>query len=271
MSRPRMFVHVAVAICASLAFASAFAQATKARTPSATRVPVQTDGEYLARAGDCVACHTARGGEPFAGGLEMPTPFGTIFTPNITPDPETGIGKWSADDFYRALHDGKSKDGSLLYPAFPYPSYTKVTRADADAIYGYIQTITPVKKKNKPHAMKFPYNQRNLLIGWRALYFQPGEYKPDPKQSAEWNRGAYLVLGLGHCDACHTSRNMLGATQKHKECAGGLIPLQDWYAPSLTSNREAGLGQWPVEEVVALLRTGISNRGVVFGPIAQGV
>ena len=101
-----------------------------------------------------------------------------------------------------ALHEGKSKDGSLLYPAFPYPSYTKVTRADADAIYGYIQTITPVKKKNKPHAMKFPYNQRNLLIGWRALYFQPGEYKPDPAQSAEWNRGAYLVLGLGHCDAC---------------------------------------------------------------------
>ena len=182
MSRSRMFVHVAVAVVASMAFAGAFAQATKARAPSATRVPAQTDGEYLARAGDCIACHTARGGEPFAGGLEMPTPFGTIFTPNITPDPETGIGKWTADDFYRALHEGKSKDGSLLYPAFPYPSYTKVTRADSDAIYGYIQTITPVKKKNKPHAMKFPYNQRNLLIGWRALYFQPGEYKPDPKQ-----------------------------------------------------------------------------------------
>ena len=118
-------------------FAGASAQATKARAPSATRVPAQTDGEYLARAGDCIACHTARGGEPFAGGLEMPTPFGTIFTPNITPDPETGIGKWTADDFYRALHEGKSKDGSLLYPAFPYPSYTKVTRADSDAIYGY--------------------------------------------------------------------------------------------------------------------------------------
>ena len=234
-------------------------------------MPAQTDGEYLARAGDCVACHTARGGEPFAGGLAMPTPFGTLYTPNITPDNETGIGKWTADDFYRAMHDGRSKDGSLLYPAFPYPSYTKVTRADADAIFGYIRTITPVKKKNKPHALKFPYNQRNLLIGWRALYFQPGEYKPDPAQSAEWNRGAYLVLGLGHCDACHTSRNMLGATVKDKELSGGLIPLQDWYAPSLTSNREAGLGQWEVEEVVALLRTGISKRGVVFGPMAQVV
>ena len=262
------FVLVAIALVAS---PGVLAQGTKSRGPSATRVPAQTDGEYLARAGDCIACHTARGGEPFAGGFEMPTPFGTLYTPNITPDPETGIGKWTADDFYRAMHDGKSKDGSLLYPAFPYPSYTKVTRADADAIYGYIQTIAPVKKKNKPHALKFPYNQRNLLIGWRALYFQPGEYKPDPAQSAEWNRGAYLVLGLGHCDACHTSRNMLGATVKDKELSGGLIPLQDWYAPSLTSNREAGLGQWEIEEVVALLRTGISKRGVVFGPMAQVV
>ncbi len=121
------------------------AKAAKApRAPSATRVPAQTDGEYLARAGDCIACHTARGGEPFAGGLEMPTPFGTIYTPNITPDPETGIGKWSADDFWRALHDGKARDGSLLYPAFPYPSYTKITRADADAIYGYLWSIKPV-------------------------------------------------------------------------------------------------------------------------------
>lgn len=271
MSPVRRFVGFAVALCASIALSSAFAQATKARAPSATRVPAQTDGEYLARAGDCIACHTARGGEPFAGGLEMPTPFGTIYTPNITPDPETGIGKWSADDFYRALHEGKSKDGSLLYPAFPYPSYTKVTRADSDAIYGYIQTIAPVKKKNKPHALKFPYNQRNLLIGWRALYFKPGEYKPDTRQSPEWNRGAYLVQGLGHCDACHTSRNMLGATEKDKELSGGLIPLQDWYAPSLTSSREAGLGQWATEDVVALLRTGISNRGVVFGPMAQVV
>jgi len=262
------FVLVAIALVAS---PGVLAQGTKSRGPSATRVPAQTDGEYLARAGDCIACHTARGGEAFAGGFEMPTPFGTLYTPNITPDPETGIGKWTADDFYRAMHDGKSKDGSLLYPAFPYPSYTKVTRADADAIYGYIQTIAPVKKKNKPHALKFPYNQRNLLIGWRALYFQPGEYKPDPAQSAEWNRGAYLVLGLGHCDACHTSRNMLGATVKDKELSGGLIPLQDWYAPSLTSNREAGLGQWEIEEVVALLRTGISKRGVVFGPMAQVV
>ena len=248
------------------------AKATKAqRAPSATRVPAQTDGEYLARAGDCIACHTARGGEPFAGGLEMPTPFGTIYTPNITPDPETGIGKWTADDFWKALHDGKSRDGSLLYPAFPYPSYTRITRADADAIYGYIWSLKPVRKRNTPHKMQFPYNQRNLLVGWRALYFEPGVFTPSANQTAEWNRGAYLVQGLGHCDACHTSRNILGATVKEKQFSGGLIPLQDWYAPSLTSNREAGLGQWEIADVVALLRTGISNRGVVFGPMAQVV
>ncbi len=149
------------------------ARATKA-VPSSTRVPAQTDGEYLARAGDCVACHTARGGEPFAGGLEMKTPFGTIYTPNITPDPETGIGKWSSDDFWKALHDGRSRDGSLLYPAFPYPSYTKITRADADAIYGYIWSLKPVRRRNTPHDLQFPYNQRKLLFGWRALYFDPG-------------------------------------------------------------------------------------------------
>lgn len=261
----------AVAVAAGHAQAQAPKAKGQARAPSTTRVPAQTDGEYLARAGDCIACHTARGGEPFAGGLEMPTPFGTLYTPNITPDPETGIGRWSADDFYRALHEGKSKDGSLLYPAFPYPSYTKISRADSDAIYGYIWTMTPVKKKNTPHKMQFPYNQRNLLIGWRALYFTQGEYKSNPAESAEWNRGAYLVQGLGHCDACHTSRNMLGATVKDKELAGGLIPLQDWYAPSLTSNREAGLGQWDTADVVSLLKTGISNRGVVFGPMAQVV
>jgi mono/diheme cytochrome c family protein len=229
------------------------------------------DGEYYARVGDCVACHTVRGGEPFAGGLAMPTPFGTLYTPNITPDPETGIGKWSADDFWRALHEGRSRDGALLYPAFPFPNYTKVTRADSDAIYNYLRTVPAVRKRNIPHRMDFPYSQRTLLRGWRGLYFDAGEYSWHPNESAEWNRGAYLVQGLGHCDACHTTRNMFGATVKGKEFAGGLIPQQNWYAPSLTSNREAGLGQWDTADVIELLRTGASKRGVVFGPMAQVV
>jgi mono/diheme cytochrome c family protein len=236
-----------------------------------TRPEKVVRGEYLARTGDCIACHTARDGAPYAGGLAMTTPFGTLYTPNITPDPETGIGKWTADEFWRALHEGKARDGSLLYPAFPFTNYTKVMREDADAMYAYFQSLRPVNRVNKPHEMDFPFNQRTLLSGWRTLYFTQGEYKEDPSKSKEWNRGAYLVEGLGHCNACHTSRNILGATRSQDEYAGGLIPVQNWYAPSLTSNREAGLGSWDTRDIVDLLRSGVSPRGAVFGPMAAVV
>ncbi|MEO8132805.1 MAG: cytochrome c [Betaproteobacteria bacterium] len=228
-------------------------------------------GEYLARVGDCYACHTVRGGQPYAGGLEMETPFGSMYTTNITPDPETGIGTWSSDDFWRALHDGRKKDGTLLYPAMPYTNYTKVTREDVDAMYAYFKSIRPVRQANRPLGLGFPYNQRELMVGWRTLYFNEGGYKDDPKQSKEWNRGAYLVEGLGHCNACHSSRNMLGAVKDSGDVSGGLIPVQNWYAPSLTSNRETGLGQWDVKEIVDLLRTGVSARGAVYGPMAAVV
>jgi len=228
-------------------------------------------GEYLARIGDCYACHTARGGQPYAGGLEMETPFGPLYATNITPDPETGIGKWNADDFWRALHEGKSKDGSLLYPAMPYTNYTKVTRADSDAMYAYFRSLKPVRQPNRPPGLSFPYNQRELLHGWRTLYFKEGEYKDDPAQSKEWNRGAYLVEGLGHCNACHSARNMLGAVKPGDEMSGGLIPVQNWYAPSLTSNKETGLGTWDVKDIVDLLRTGVSARGAVYGPMSAVV
>ena len=227
-------------------------------------------GEYLARLGDCYACHTVRGGEPYAGGLEMPTPFGFLYTTNITPDPDTGIGNWSSEDFWRALHDGRNKAGEYLYPAMPYTNYSKVTREDSDAMYAYFKSIRPVRRQNHPHGMKFPYDQRELLGPWRALYFKPGEWKDDPKQSKEWNRGGYLVEGLGHCDACHSSRNILGAV-KGDDVSGGLIPVQNWYAPSLTSNRETGLGSWDIKDIVDLLRTGVSARGAVFGPMAAVV
>jgi mono/diheme cytochrome c family protein len=227
-------------------------------------------GQYLAAAGDCYACHTVRGGADYAGGLEMPTPFGKLYTPNITPDQLTGIGNWSADDFWRVMHDGKSKDGSFLYPGMPFTNYTKVTREDSDAIYAYLMSIKPVDQKSRPHAMGFPYNQRELMAGWRTLYFKAGEYKDDPSQSKEWNRGAYLVEGLGHCDACHSSRNLLGAVSGD-DVSGGLIPLQNWYAPSLSSSRESGLGDWEIKEIVDLLRTGVAARGAVFGPMAAVV
>jgi len=226
-------------------------------------------GEYLVRAGDCVACHTDPGGKEMAGGRAMPTPFGTLFSTNITSDLETGIGKWSADDFYGVLHNGRSPDGGLIYPAMPFPEYTKITRADSDAMFAYLKSVPPAHQPNKENQLSFPYNNRQLIFGWRTLFFNEGEYKPDPKKSADWNRGAYLVQGLGHCTMCHTAINALGGNSQSKEFEGGLIPMQNWYAPSLTSNKEAGLGDWSIDDIAGLLRDGISKRGVVYGPMAE--
>jgi mono/diheme cytochrome c family protein len=226
-------------------------------------------GKYLAQAGDCVACHTSPGGKLFAGGRAMPTPFGTLFTSNVTPDNETGIGKWTADQFYSMMHTGRMPDGALLYPAMPFASYTKVTRQDSDAIFAFLKSVAPVNQKNRPHDLKFPYSNRSLIIGWRTLFFTEGEYKPDPTKSDEWNRGAYLVQGLGHCGMCHTAINALGGSSESQAFEGGLIPMQNWYAPSLTSNKEGGLGDWSIEDISDLLRTGVSKRGAVYGPMAE--
>lgn len=242
----------------------------QAPTTNAT-TQVIDKGEYLSRAGDCVACHSDPGGKEFAGGRPMPTPFGALYAPNITPDEETGIGTWTADEFYRMMHTGVSRDGTLLYPAMPFASYTKVTRVDSDAIYAYLMSVAPVRQKNRPHELKFPFNNRDLLIGWRTLYFQEGEYKPDPTQSAQWNRGAYFVQGLGHCAMCHTAINALGGSSESKAFEGGMIPNQNWYAPSLTSNREAGLGNWEIKHIADLLQVGVSPRGTVYGPMAEVV
>jgi mono/diheme cytochrome c family protein len=228
-------------------------------------------GEYLARAGDCVACHTNPGGKEFAGGRPMVTPFGALYVPNITPDEETGIGAWTPEDFYRMMHTGVSRDGTLLYPAMPFASYTRVTRGDSDAIYAYLMSVPPAKLKNRPHELRFPFNNRELLLGWRTLYLKEGEYKSDPKQSVEWNRGAYLVQGLGHCAMCHTAINALGGSSESKAFEGGMIPNQNWYAPSLTSNREAGLGNWEIQEIADLLQAGTSHRGTTYGPMAEVV
>jgi mono/diheme cytochrome c family protein len=226
-------------------------------------------GAYLARAGDCMACHTARGGVPYAGGRALDTPFGRLFAPNITPEPTTGIGNWTPDDFWRALHNGKSQDGRLLYPAFPYTNYTKVTRPDADALFAYLRSLPPVRQPNAPHELRFPYNQQLTLAGWRLLYFKPGVQQADNRRDARWNRGAYLVEGLGHCSACHSSRNSLGATEG--SLGGGLIPTLGWYAPSLTSDAEAGLGKWNEAHIVQLLGTGVAPGASVTGPMAEVV
>ncbi len=238
---------------------------------AAADAAIVKQGEYLARAGDCVACHTVPGGKLFAGGRPMETPFGTLYSSNVTSDPATGIGKWSADAFYATMHIGRSRDSGLIYPAMPFGSYTKVTRADSDAIYAYLQSVPPVALPNKPHDLRFPYNNRSLLLGWRTLFFTEGTYRSDHTKSEEWNRGAYLVEGLGHCAMCHTAINALGGTSEAKAFQGGLIPMQNWYAPSLTSNKEAGLGDWSLADISDLLRTGISPRGAVYGPMAEVV
>jgi len=228
-------------------------------------------GEYLARAGDCMACHTAPGGAPLAGGRAMPTPFGTLYSSNITADHETGLGSWTADQFYAVMHTGRSRDGGLLYPAMPFGAYTKVTRADSDAIFAYLQSVPAVKAPNKPQDLRFPYDNRSLILGWRTLFFKEGTYQPDTSKSEAWNRGAYLVQGLGHCAMCHSAINALGGNSESKAFQGGLIPMQNWYAPSLTSNKEAGLGTWSIDDISDYLRNGLSHRGAVYGPMAEVV
>lgn len=227
----------------------------------------QQRGAYLARVANCAGCHTARGGREYAGGRILKTPFGEFVTPNITPDTETGLGRWSEEDFWQALHHGKSKDGRYLYPVFPYIEYTKISRQDADAIFSYLQSLTPVRQNNPAHKIYSPYDNQFLLFLWRAWYFKEGVYQPDHTKSQKWNRGAYLVEALGHCNACHTARNVWGASKDDRPLGGEMVGSH-WYAPSLVSAKEAGVGHWSIEEIVELLSTGINQHAVTSGPMA---
>jgi len=226
-------------------------------------------GAYLARVGNCIACHTVPGGAPFAGGRAIATPFGDVVSGNLTPDDATGLGLWSAADFWRAMHYGKSRDGRRLYPAFPYPNYTRVHRADSDAIFAYLQSLPPVASPPRPATVRFPYSTQLAQLVWRALYFRPGEQREEPQRSAEWNRGAYLVEGLGHCNACHTARTWLGGTDAAADYSGGSIPLTGWDALPL------GFDVAPTDEhaaeLVQLLKAGTSRRDVTTGPMAEVV
>ncbi|MEW9571263.1 cytochrome c [Rhodanobacter sp. Si-c] len=228
-------------------------------------------GAYLATAGDCAACHTAQGGQPYAGGRLIPTPFGNIAAPNLTPDPATGLGEWSFEDFWQALHRGIGRQREPLYPAFPYTSYTRLTHDDALAIYAWLQSLPPVRRPSVPNQLAFPYSLRRLLVGWRALYFREGTYRPDPNRPVAWNRGAYLVEGLGHCNECHAPRNALGAIERDRHLGGGEIPAQSWYAPGLGTQGHGGLEAWSAQQIVDVLKTGQSARGVAFGPMADVV
>ena len=228
-------------------------------------------GRYLVAAGDCIACHTAPGDAAYAGGRAIETPFGTVYSTNLTADIATGLGAWSPDDFWRALHNGRSRNGRLLYPAFPYPNFTHVTRDDADAMFAYLRTLPVVSRANRPHAVRFPYGTQPALAVWRALFFRPGIYEPDDARDAEWNRGAYLVRGLGHCDACHAQRNIFGAVARRVDLGGGRVPMQNWHAPPLVSASAGGAAGWPVDDIATLLKSGIAPRGMAMGPMAEVV
>jgi mono/diheme cytochrome c family protein len=222
-------------------------------------------GKALATVGDCVACHTAPGGTPFAGGLALQTPFGPIMTPNITPDNTTGIGSWSADDFARAMHEGRRPGGVYLYPAFPYPYYTRVTRTDTDAIYAYLRSLPPVVNRVNRNTLPFPFNIRLSMLGWNALFFRPAGFVLEPTRSEEFNRGAYLVEGLGHCGACHTPLNAFGANKTGPYLQGSQI--DHWTAPNITNDRQTGLGKWSVDDVVQYLKIGQARGSIASGPM----
>jgi mono/diheme cytochrome c family protein len=211
-------------------------------------------GKALAVAGDCAGCHTADPAKPFAGGKRIETPFGGVYTPNLTPDRESGIGGWSDDEFYRALHDGVAPDGSRYYPAFPYPYFTKLTRDDVLAIRAYLTTLTPFPNVTPPPELRWPLNDRIVMRGWNLLFFRRGTFVKSPEKSEEWNRGAYLVEGAAHCGACHTPKNAFGADRRDQPYGGSRI--QGWFAPRLDNAERSGLNSWSVEDIVEYLSSG---------------
>jgi mono/diheme cytochrome c family protein len=244
--------------------------------PATAPLPVSdlaARGRYLTDAGNCISCHTRPGAVPFSGGVPFETPFGTIYSSNITSDPITGIGHWTVEDLRRAMHEGIAADGYRLFPAFPYPEFSKVTDADVGEIYAYLRTLKAVRYSPPKNGLAF--SQRWGMMLWNRSFFTEGRFTDDPGQSAEWNRGAYLVQGLGHCGACHTPRNLFMAELADKAYQGGVIQdyvtkdkIRRWSAVNLTSAKD-GLGAWSVNDLAKYLQTGSSTRAGTFGPMNE--
>lgn len=264
-------MHASVAGRLLIAFAATtlFFIASALPAQAADRYSAIAHGSYLVKAGDCAACHTADGGKPFAGGRAVPTPFGIIYSTNITPDKDTGIGQWSEADVYRAMHIGIDRAGEHLYPAFPYPWYTKATVADVRDIKAYLDTLEPVRQVNRPTQLPWPLDRRSAMAVWNKLYFDAGAFVGDPARSEQWNRGAYLVQGLGHCGACHTDKNFAGAPNRKKPLQGGFG--ENAFAPNLAGGLRDGLGAWSKAEIVEYLKTGSNAKSAAAGPMAEVV
>ncbi|WP_193165537.1 cytochrome c [Microbulbifer hainanensis] len=237
-------------------------------TPTSTPEQVE-HGRILAGIGNCATCHTASLDKPYAGGLDFPTDFGTLYSANITPDKETGIGDWSREAFIRAMRKGVAADGSYLYPAFPYTHFKNITDEDLDALYAYLMSLEPIAQEPPENELRFPFNLRFLQWGWQLLFFDDEPLQPDPERSAEWNRGAYLAEGLGHCTACHSPRNAFGAEKKDKAYAGALV--DNWYAPALDASQPVPV-HWDEKSLYAYLRTGQSDyQGTAVGSMGEVV
>lgn len=232
---------------------------------------LEAKGAYLARAGNCMACHTQTGGVPYAGGRSFETPFGRVYASNLTPDERTGLGLWNTQHFWRALHHGRSYDGRLLTPVFPYNHTTLITREDADALFAYFISLPPVEQNVPAHNLRWPFGTQAALAVWRTLHFKAGEFKPVREQSDEWNRGAYLVQGLGHCAACHAPRNDMGATSATDDLSGAMMWSAPWYAPSLVDQRQTQLGNASLLDIMRLLQTGRNANHWVTGPMQEVV
>src|SRR5579863_458050 len=261
---------IALAAAEGPASGSSAAGAEAALQSAAAGASLVKRGEYLARAGDCIACHTADKARPFAGGVPISTPFGTIYTPNITPDPNTGIGRWTDADFVRAMHEGIGKSGERLYPAFPYPEYTRVAERDVLAIRAYLNTVEPIHYAPPRNELSFPFNLRWLMVVWNLFNFNEGRFVPDPKQSPQWNRGAYLVEGLAHCEECHTPRNFMQGLKSTDRFSGATV--SGWHAFNITPDKTSGIGAWGDADLALYLSTGVApGRANAAGPMAQVV
>ena len=226
-------------------------------------------GRYLAIVSDCQSCHTKPGGPVFAGGRAIETPFGNILAPNITPDAATGIGAWTDAQFDDAVRRGIGRGGKHLYPAMPFTAYTRMSKSDVLAIRAYLSTLEPVSNKVVANQLPFPFSVRASMRLWDLLYFNPGKFAPDPQQSAEVNRGRFLVDGPGHCGACHTAKNVMGGDKSGEYLQGGR--LQGWFAPNITNDDLRGLGKWSPDDVVAYLKTGHNRITAATGPMAEAV
>jgi mono/diheme cytochrome c family protein len=242
---------------------AAFAQ-TAASDPS-----LVARGAYLAKAADCMPCHTSSKDKQFAGGLKLDTPFGAMFSPNITPDQDTGIGRWTYDDFKNALHAGIRADGSYLYPVMTFDAFTKITEDDLKALWAYFRSIPAIKQQNRANELDFPFNIRLAMWPWRLLFFTEGYYKPNPAKGPQWNRGAYLVEALAHCSDCHTPRNFMGTTIASKWLQGARI--DQWYAPNITAEALRTINKWDKARLVAFLRKGSGNNSTALGPMQEVV